>query len=332
METSSTRKFDDIYDTGPIIGRGTYAEVRSCYSRETLDRFAVKILLKDAVGSFVCDSFLEEAAILRSLDHPNIVKYVDFFESSDKMYLVEEFMPGGDFFDRVANSRRYYAEEEVRCIISSLLEAIMYYHDRNIVHRDLKLENLLLSSANKKFSIKIADFGFARVLKNNDQLHGTFGTLNYMAPEILLKLPHSKPVDIWAAGVILVTLLSGRFPFFGSRASKIAEKIRRCDYDLTGPNWERISDTAKDLVRQMLVACQYQRLSAREALNHPWISNCEKIEVSGSSVNFKLCDTEPLGTKCTEEITDFENDCELRVSYDSVVVVSQISNNVISKN
>jgi serine/threonine protein kinase len=118
-----SKRFDDKYATGPIIGRGAYAEVRSCYSRETLDRFAVKIMKIGTVCSIACDSLVAEAEILKARDHPNIVKYVDFFETSEAMYLIEEFMPGGDLFDCIANGRHRFSEDETRSITTSLLGA-----------------------------------------------------------------------------------------------------------------------------------------------------------------------------------------------------------------
>ena len=157
-------------------------------------------------------SLLQEVDILKSIDHPNIVRIYDFFPEKEKFYVVLEFAAGGELFDRIVE-KTYYNEKEARSLSTILLTTIKFCHDKSIVHRDLKPENLLLASKEEDITIKIADFGFAVKSKGPSSLTTQCGTPGYVAPEILLSKPYGKEVDMWSAGVIFYTLVCKKLPF-----------------------------------------------------------------------------------------------------------------------
>ncbi|KAJ8598221.1 hypothetical protein CTAYLR_005529 [Chrysophaeum taylorii] len=213
-------------------------------------------------------SLQEEVAVLRSIDHPNIIKLYDFFEEKKMYYMVIELMEGGELFERIVK-KTFYNEKEARDLIRILLDALAYLHHRNIVHRDLKPENLLLKSPYNDFDIKLADFGFAKQV-NGKSLDTQCGTPGYVAPEILKGTKYGSEVDMWSCGVIVYILLGGYPPFHDDNHAILYRKIKAADYTFEPQYWEQVSDDAKDLIRKMLVVNPDSRLTADQALRHPW--------------------------------------------------------------
>eukprot|EP00826_Nyctotherus_ovalis_P055976 TRINITY_DN748_c0_g13_i1.p1 TRINITY_DN748_c0_g13~~TRINITY_DN748_c0_g13_i1.p1 ORF type:complete len:416 (-),score=149.56 TRINITY_DN748_c0_g13_i1:109-1356(-) len=228
-------------------------------------------------------SLMQEIAILKSLDHPNIVKLNEFFTDERYYYLVTEFVEGGELFDEITR-RKFMTERTAAHIMKQLLSTIVYCHKRKIVHRDLKPENILIVKSDKKdqLDIKVIDFGTAETFKSRAKLREFVGTAYYMSPEVIAER-YTEKCDVWSCGVILYILLSGYPPFGGRDDNTILRAIKRGKFDYDDRVWTFVSKEAKDLINRMLVSPETLRLSAEEAAAHKWIqsfnSDPEKPEV-----------------------------------------------------
>jgi calcium/calmodulin-dependent protein kinase I len=188
------------------------------------------------------------------VDHPNVVKLIDVFEDERHWCLVMELMQGGELFDQILE-KEFFSENEAREACKSIIEAIQYCHRQGIVHRDIKPENLLLQSKDLGItSLKIADFGLARLLQENSMASTTCGTPGYVAPEVLMQMPYGKECDYWSIGVVTFILLSGTPPFYEEDNFALFEQIKACKYDFEVETWQSVSAEAKDFVSKILVA------------------------------------------------------------------------------
>lgn len=209
---------------------------------------------------------MNEVEILKSIDHPHVVKVFEFFEDEQRIYIVMEFLDGGELFDKIQEND-YFTESNAKQIMKDLLETINYLHNQNIVHRDLKPENILF---NKEGVLKIADFGTSKVFEK--QMHAVRGTVYYIAPEVLTE-NYDYKCDIWSLGVIFYILLCGYPPFFGKNDEEIIESIKIGKFDFNLPSFQYVSSDAKDLIQKMLQKSPQKRCSAQQALQHPWFKN-----------------------------------------------------------
>ncbi|KAG5187894.1 kinase-like domain-containing protein, partial [Tribonema minus] len=238
--------------------------------RKSRVMFAVKATDIDAPAGEQALQIEAEVGILRKLSHPNIVKLYSVYHQPGRCMMVMELMEGGELFDRIV-AKETYNESEARDLIRILLEALRFIHAHKIVHRDLKPENLLMLSSSNDFQVKIADFGFARSVAETP-CKDAIGTPNYVAPEVLTRKPYSLPVDIWSLGVIFFILLSGYPPFHEHNQQKLYRRIRNGIYAFDEEHWGSVSEEAKDLIKRMLTVNTTQRITAEEALSHPWLS------------------------------------------------------------
>ncbi|XP_074055200.1 serine/threonine-protein kinase DCLK3 [Macrotis lagotis] len=268
------------YEVGKIIGDGNFAVVKECRHLDSQQDYAMKIINKSKLKGKedIVDS---EIFIIRSLSHPNIVKLHEVYETTTEIYLILEYVRGGDLFDAIIENVKF-SEHEAACMITDLCEALVHMHDQRIVHRDLKPENLLVQrNADKSTTLKLADFGLAKhVVK---PIFTVCGTPTYVAPEILSEKGYGLEVDMWAAGVILYILLCG-FPPFRSQErdqEELFASIQRGHFDFLSPYWDNISEAAKDLVRQLLVVDPKKRYMAHQVLEHPWIKATGKAIPGG---------------------------------------------------
>nr|XP_020820005.1 LOW QUALITY PROTEIN: serine/threonine-protein kinase DCLK3 [Phascolarctos cinereus] len=263
------------YQVGKVIGDGNFAVVKECRHLHSQRDYAMKIIDKSKLKGKedIVDS---EIFIIRSLSHPNIVELHEVYETATEIYLILEYVRGGDLFDAIVENVKF-SEHEAACMITDLCEALVHMHDQKIVHRDLKPENLLVQrNADKSTTLKLADFGLAKhVVK---PIFTVCGTPTYVAPEILSEKGYGLEVDMWAAGVILYILLCG-FPPFRSRERDQEELfaiIQQGHFDFLSPYWDNISEAAKDLVRQLLLVDPKKRYTAHQVLEHPWIKAARK--------------------------------------------------------
>uniref|UniRef100_A0A673FX62 calcium/calmodulin-dependent protein kinase n=1 Tax=Sinocyclocheilus rhinocerous TaxID=307959 RepID=A0A673FX62_9TELE len=219
-----------------------------------------------------------EARICRLLKHPNIVRLHDSISEEGVHYLVFDLVTGGELFEDIV-AREYYSEADASHCIQQILEAVLHCHQMGVVHRDLKPENLLLASKLKGAAVKLADFGLAIEVQGDQQAwFGFAGTPGYLSPEVLRKEPYGKPVDMWACGVILYILLVGYPPFWDEDQHRLYQQIKAGAYDFPSPEWDTVTPEAKDLINKMLTINPAKRITAAEALKHPWI--CQRSTVA----------------------------------------------------
>lgn len=278
-DREKAREFYLKYELKEVLGKGISSVVRRCVEKSTGKEYAVKIV--EYSGDELKESTLREIEIMRLIGgHPNIIDVHDTFESDSFVFIVMELCPNGELFDYLTKVVRF-SEKKTRQIMRSILDSVLWLHNRNIVHRDLKPENILLD---KDMNVKISDFGFAIQLEPNQKLTDLCGTPGYLAPEILTcsmydNMPgYGMEVDMWACGVILFTLLSGLPPFWHRRQVIMLRMIMEGNYSFKSPEWDDISEPAKDLIRNLLVVDSSKRYTAEEALNHPFFAKEPKTE------------------------------------------------------
>ena len=209
------RNIKETYKIESTLGKGSFATVKKAKNRATGERFAVKVLSKKKMSDEDKLGMMMEIDILKQIDHPNIVRLIDVFEDERHLCLVMELMMGGELFDKILEEE-VFSEAEAREATKGIIDAIQYCHNKGIAHRDIKPENLLLQSKEGGLStLKIADFGLAKMLEGNALASTTCGTPGYVAPEVLEQKPYGKECDYWSIGVVTFILLSGSPPFYG---------------------------------------------------------------------------------------------------------------------
>ncbi|XP_049870946.1 peripheral plasma membrane protein CASK isoform X2 [Pectinophora gossypiella] len=299
--------FDDVYELCEIIGKGPFSLVRRCVHRQTSQQFAVKIV---DVARFTASPGLStadlkrEATICHMLKHPHIVELLETYSSEGMLYMVFEYMDGSDLCFEVVRraTAGFVYSEGVAChYMRQILEALRYCHENDIVHRDVRPHCVLLAGRDNCAPVKLGGFGVAAqlptptahrappelVMDNRPLMgpmgqaylksdeYGRIGTPHYMAPEVVSSQLYGKPVDVWAAGILLHVLLVGYLPFTGTR-ERLFEAICRGRLRFDAPMWDDISDAAKDLVQRMLTVDHTQRITIQDVLNHRWIRDRDK--------------------------------------------------------
>uniref|UniRef100_A0A8K9UIJ9 calcium/calmodulin-dependent protein kinase n=1 Tax=Oncorhynchus mykiss TaxID=8022 RepID=A0A8K9UIJ9_ONCMY len=259
-------------------GRGAFSVVRRCVKKSSGQEFAAKIINTKKLSARDHQKLEREARICRLLKHSNIVRLHDSISEEGFHYLVFDLVTGGELFEDIV-AREYYSEADASQCINQILESVQHIHQHDIVHRDLKPENLLLASKMKGAAVKLADFGLAIEVQGDQQAwFGFAGTPGYLSPEVLRKDAYGKPVDIWACGVILYILLVGYPPFWDEDQHKLYQQIKAGAYDFPSPEWDTVTPEAKNLINQMLTINPSKRITADQALKHPWI--CQRSTVA----------------------------------------------------
>ncbi|XP_073985862.1 calcium/calmodulin-dependent protein kinase II isoform X20 [Rhodnius prolixus] len=301
-------RFSDNYDLKEELGKGAFSVVRRCVQKCTGLEFAAKIINTKKLSARDCERYYEkiasrdprkghwtlfsrwmdeqephfqklerEARICRKLQHPNIVRLHDSIQEENFHYLVFDLVTGGELFEDIV-AREFYSEADASHCIQQILESVNHCHQNGVVHRDLKPENLLLASKAKGAAVKLADFGLAIEVQGEQQAwFGFAGTPGYLSPEVLKKEPYGKPVDIWACGVILYILLVGYPPFWDEDQHRLYGQIKAGAYDYPSPEWDTVTPEAKNLINQMLTVNPSKRITASDALKHPWICQRERV-------------------------------------------------------
>jgi protein serine kinase H len=260
------------YDIKALIGRGTYSRVVRVEHRITRQPYAIKMV--DRVrGHDMCEA---ELVVLRRVRHSYIIRLIEVFESVDKLYMVVELATGGELFERVV-ARGSFTELDAVRVLRMVLEGAGYLHSLGIAHRDLKPENLLYYHPGADSKIMITDFGLSAVRKTGGDpqtafMHTTCGTPEYIAPEVLARLPYTSQVDMWAIGVITYILLSGTMPFDDENRTRLYRQILRAKYSYEGDAWKDVSAAAREFIDKLLVVDASVRLTAVQALRHHWLT------------------------------------------------------------
>jgi serine/threonine protein kinase len=281
-------KVRDAYKIGKTVGTGGFSVVKRVVDRETGEALACKIMTLPPEGETAADGestrtdIFKEIDIIMSLRHDNIIYMKEYFEEAGRVYVIMEFLPGGELLEALLRKEKgddgnepHYSENDARIIFRQLIEAVKYMHDKGIVHRDLKLENMLLQKPNDINTIKIADFGLAKKY-GQAALSTICGTPQYVAPEVIkggsTPYTYGKDCDLWSCGVILFILLGGYPPFYDESEPRLFRKIRDGKPDMNDPVWGEVSEEAKDLISKLLVVNPGDRLTVEGVLGHPWMN------------------------------------------------------------
>ncbi|PKI84912.1 calcium/calmodulin-dependent protein kinase [Malassezia vespertilionis] len=261
------------YEFHKTLGKGTFGVVRSAVrkSPDGPQNVAVKVISKHLLKDRH-EVVMREIETVQGLDHPHIVKLVDWFESKDKFYLVFEEADGGELFDRLVKGR---FSERVACnTIRVVVEAIAYMHHHNTVHRDIKPENILYRTPAEDANIVLVDFGIAAHLRDEDDtdLHGLCGSIGYAAPEVIARKGYGKQVDMWGIGVVTYAMLSGHAPFSSADPGLFRKQLEIGKIEFNGNCWDSISPEAIDFVKQCLMLDPENRITADDALQHSWLT------------------------------------------------------------
>ncbi|KAF6136234.1 hypothetical protein GIB67_001643 [Kingdonia uniflora] len=273
---SKTRTIVGKYEIGKTLGEGTFAKVKYAKNIQTGDSVAIKVLHKDQVLRHkMVEQIKREISTMKLIKHPNVVKLYEVLASKTKIYIVLEFVDGGELFDKIVNQGRL-KEEDARRYFQQLINAVDYCHSRGVYHRDLKPENLLLDSFGV---LKVSDFGLsalAHQLREDGLLHTACGTPNYVAPEVLNDKGYDgTTADIWSCGVILFVLMAGYLPFDDANLVALYSKILKCNpkfqinkAEFTCPSW--FSPSAKKLIKRILDPNPLSRIKIQEILENEW--------------------------------------------------------------
>jgi len=264
---------DDIckfYELDALLEEGSISMIRAAKKKSSGQMYALKTIPLSRISPDCLAELRNEINLLRSLDHPNIIKAVEAFDTRRRIHLVLELCTGGDLY-----SRHPYTEEQACNITLQIASAITYLHDRGVVHRDLKFENVLFCSKSTHSIVKVIDFGLSSKYTPGHALHGSVGTLYCMAPEVIGGTSNEAS-DCWSLGVLVFMLLSSQMPFFGQNEDEVVEKITTSNFGFRTSKWENISEEAKDLVRKLLVVDLKKRITAAQALEHAWLHDFRK--------------------------------------------------------
>ena len=269
------------YITQKLLGVGTYGQVFLVQNKYTKEYFAMKEIPKTSEDLLSDNEIMDEIEILKNLDHPDIVRITEFYNTENSYYLINEYCKYGELYEQVKNE---FSETQIAVMFRQILSGIAYLHSNNIIHRDLKLENILINDIEKSittnedlFLVKIIDFGTAKIFDKNKMPRAIVGSIYYIAPEVILK-KYGKECDMWSLGVILYMFIVGHAPFDGRSNRDIMEKIKGGKYLKNEKRWKKASNEVKDLINKLLVLEPEKRLTAFEALRHPW------FKVSNSNI------------------------------------------------
>lgn len=291
-----TGAFRDLYSVGPEIDRGSFSVVHEARHRADGTRHAVKIVDRRSLDPKADEAVFREARTVQQLQHvqtryklrageaaaadAGFVRLVDFFVEPTTFYLVMDFMEGGPVFDRVLE-KHFYTEADARVLAGKILRAVSFMHAHDVVHRDLKPQNILLCSADDDTDVRIADFGFAAVVRPGIDADGNptrrvlkqrCGTPSYVAPEVISGGGYDQAADMWSLGVIFYFLMGGYPPFVDYESRQgMFRKIMAADYEFHESDWRGVSPSAKDFIRRLLTLNPDMRLTASDALRHPWV-------------------------------------------------------------
>lgn len=279
------------YELGRTIGEGTFAKVRFAKHMETGEPFAIKIINKEKILKHkLVDQIKQEIATMKLIKHPNVVKMHEVMGSKSKIFIVLEFITGGELFDKIVHGGRM-KEEVARTYFQQLINAVDYCHSRGVYHRDLKPENLLLDAYG---NLKVSDFGLSALseqVRDDGLLHTTCGTPNYVAPEVLNDRGYDgATADLWSCGVILFVLLAGYLPFDDENIILLYKKISEADFVF--PSW--FSFGAKSLITRILDPNPMTRINIPEILTDAWFKKNYKAPVFYEDIETTLDDVDAV--------------------------------------
>jgi calcium-dependent protein kinase len=266
-------RIQDVYNLEKKkLGEGSYGSVCKATHKSTGVERAIKTIAKKNMKNI--ERFKKEIAIMKIMDHPNIIKLFETFEDHQNIYLAMELCTGGELFDRIIEAS-HFNEKEAAIVMQQILRAIFYLHEQHICHRDLKPENFLFQSRDpiEGNILKLIDFGLSDKFRDGETMSTRAGTPYYVAPQVLAG-KYNHLCDLWSAGVIMYILLSGAPPFFGNNDQEVLAKVKQGVLHFSPRDWKGVSEDAKGLIRMLVKHDPKERLNAEQALGHSWIKNC----------------------------------------------------------
>ena len=274
-------KFSDLYEMKEVIGKGKFGVVNLGIHKKTGQQVAIKILNKENIKTIEDKELVRiEIGILKLCHHSNIVRLLDHLENNDYIYIITEYIEGGTLGQYFKKKKFNFSERQATNIMSQIANGVKYLQQYGIVHRDLKPDNIMITQQNDYGVIKIMDFGLSKIVSPNERMVDGYGTLSYVAPEVLLRTPYNNEVDIWSLGVILFYMLSGKLPFRGRKEQEVAEKIVYDPLEFDEDDWETRSQRVQDLISCCLEKKKENRITIDEFINHPWFKKNMKQKYS----------------------------------------------------
>ena len=286
---------EDIYDVKEELGSGKFGLVKLGINKKTGKKVAIKIMSKKEMKNEDLELVRSEIEILKICQHPNIIQLYDVFENVDYFYITMEHCGGGDLYDYLRKRHFKLSEAHACNLIHKISAAIFYLHSYGIAHRDLKPENILMTDSTEDADVRIVDFGLSKIIGPEEKCTEPYGTLTYVAPEILLECPYTKAVDLWSLGVMTYLMLTSKLPFDDANSEEeIARKVVESQPSYSIKRWEGISNEAKNFVQRLLERNVNKRMTIKEVLTHPWITKfcgkdmIEQRKMSNGINNFAL--------------------------------------------
>ena len=291
-----TTPLTESYEVRETLGKGKFGLVKLGIHKETKRKVAIKIINKQNMGNQDLELVKTEIDILKISQHPNIIKLYDIFENQDTIFIIMEHCAGGDLFSYIEQRNYRLPEHKAAEIIHKLSAAIYFIHSFGIVHRDLKPENILMTDNSEKADIRLLDFGLSKIIGPGEKCTEPYGTLSYVAPEVLIEKPYDQRVDLWSIGIITYLLLCGCLPFDDEHSEReIARQTIHDQVPYHPSLWNNLSKESKDFVNKLLQKNPDNRMTIKQILEHEWIKKYytkvteerkKSVDLTGSS--FKL--------------------------------------------
>ncbi|KAK9987124.1 hypothetical protein SO802_032075 [Lithocarpus litseifolius] len=287
-----SKQFVTHYELGEEVGRGHFGFTCSAKGKKGSLKgqdVAVKVIPKSKMSTAIAiEDVRREVKILRALSgHKNLVQFYDAYEDDDNVYIVMELCNGGELLDRILSRGGKYSEEDARVVMVQILSVVAYCHLQGVVHRDLKPENFLFTSKDENSPLKAIDFGLSDYVKPDERLNDIVGSAYYVAPEVLHR-SYQTEADMWSIGVIAYILLCGSRPFWARTESGIFRAVLKADPSFDEAPWPSLSPDAIDFVKRLLNKDYRKRLTAAQALSHPWLANHHDVKIPMDMIVYKL--------------------------------------------
>ena len=267
--------FFDYYEMLDDIGEGKFGLVKLGLHKSTQERVAIKIIKKEAMQASDFELVKTEIDIMKLCHHPNIVRLLDHFENAEYIFIVMEYLAGGSLESYLKKNKFNFTEKRAAEMMFQICEGMQYLHHYGVLHRDLKPENIMMTECSDKGQIKIMDFGLSKIMGPQERVADGFGTLSFVAPEVLVRTPYNKQIDIWSIGIILYYMLSGTLPFDDDDDNEevIAKMIVFIDTKFPKEKWKNRSDLVIDFIKQCLNKDPEKRITIDELINHEWFKS-----------------------------------------------------------
>ncbi|XP_072821356.1 serine/threonine-protein kinase 17A [Vicugna pacos] len=315
-----TEPFQDGYRLSPgrELGRGKFAVVRKCIKKDSGKEFAAKFMRKRRKGQDCRMEIIHEIAVLElAQDNPWVINLHEVYETPSEMILVLEYAAGGEIFDQcVADRDEAFKEEDVQRLMRQILEGVHFLHAHDVIHLDLKPQNILLTSDSPLGDIKIVDFGLSRIMKDSEELREIMGTPEYVAPEVLSYEPISMATDMWSIGVLTYVMLTGISPFLGDNKQETFLNISQMNLSFSEEEFDVISESAVDFIKTLLVKRPEDRATAEDCLKHPWLTQSRGHEPSSKE---KDASAEADGLQAGDSVPEINSEPQKPETEESIV-------------